>query len=146
MFGYKPDRGFFLGLCGGGTPTSWRRSLGGGCVLSGRDPQYTDYNGVTLDQNKGATAVVYVDVERAAAADPELAFDLELSATRAGVASLGQPVVVSVRNPPRSETSWVRPFERDGKAIQPMREHFGERFLGQRTEAERRQRDPQLAG
>jgi hypothetical protein len=56
---------------------------------------------------------VYVDVAGAAAADPELTYDLELTATRGGRVSLGEPVVVKVKDPPRSDTPWIRAFERD---------------------------------
>jgi hypothetical protein len=124
MFGYQPDAPFgtlVSGPCGGGTPTNWRKQssagvlvAAGGCGLGGRDPQVVDYEGVTLDRYKRATAVVYVDVAGAAPTDPNLSYDLELSATRSGSStSLGDPVVVRIKNPPASQTPWVQLFERD---------------------------------
>ena len=98
MFGYMPDRAFF-GLCGGGTPTAYRPSLAGGCVLGGRDPQWADYVGVTLDRYKPTTAVVYVDVDHGLPTDPDLEYLVEVSATRANGASLGEPVTAPVRRP-----------------------------------------------
>jgi DNA-binding beta-propeller fold protein YncE len=120
MYGYRPDGPFAPGLCGGGTPTSWRLvRFGGGltlCDLQSRSAQYVDYEGVTLDRYKLTTAIVYVDVAGATAADPDLAYDLELSATRGGRTSLGEPVVRRVKNPPRSDRPWVETFERDTTA------------------------------
>ena len=117
MYGYRPDGPFAPGLCGGGTPTSWRLvRFGGGltlCDLQSRSAQYVDYEGVTLDRYKLTTAIVYVDVAGATAADPDLAYDLELSATRGGRTSLGEPVVRRIKNPPRSDHPWVETFERD---------------------------------
>jgi Calx-beta domain-containing protein len=112
MFGYKPDGAFDAGLCGGGTPTNFRRVLGL-CRLGDRDPQVVDYQGVVLDRDKVTTAIVYVDVAGAAAGDAGLTYDLELSATRAGRVSLGAPVVRQVVNPPRSDTPWIEAFERN---------------------------------
>ena len=112
MFGYGPDRGF-AGFCGGGTPTSWLNGLAG-CRLGTRDAQYVNYEGVTLDRYKRATAVVYVDVAGGAPTDPGLSYDLELSGFRTGGGlSLGPPVVYKIQNPPTRTTPWVLPFERD---------------------------------
>ena len=114
MFGYNPDRRF-SSLCGGGTPTNFIPSIqrGGGCLLGGRDPQAADYLGVTLDRYKPTTAVVYVDVDHGTPTDPDLAYEVEVSATRANGASLGEPVTATVRGPPRTDTPWVREFERN---------------------------------
>ena len=60
---------------------------------------------------------MYVDVANAAAGDPALSYNLELEARSAAGARIGAPVVVKVRNPPRSTTPWVQPWERD--ATQP---------------------------
>ena len=113
MFGYKPDGTFAPALCGGGTPTNWRRTLPFGvCDLEGRDPQQANYEGVTLDSGKTATAVVYVDMADTEATDKALTYDLLVYGARAGV-SLGDPVVVEVKNPLPSDTPYVRSFERD---------------------------------
>ena len=122
MFGYIPDRRFF-GLCGGGTPTDFIPSIqrGGGCLLGGRDPQAADYLGVTLDRDKPTTAVVYVDVDHGTPTDPNLAYEVEVSATRANGASLGEPVTATVRGPPRTDTPWVREFERDDRRVRRPR-------------------------
>ncbi len=122
MYGYKPDGAFARTLCGGGTPSSWTHGLGP-CGLFGRDAQFVNYEGVTLDRYKRTTAVVYVDVANAVAGDPNLTYDLELSATRTGTrTSLGAPVVRKVKDPPRSDTPWVREFERDGDFTGPDRQ------------------------
>jgi hypothetical protein len=118
--GYKPD-GPFFGLCGGGTPTSWRGDTGV-CALSGRSAQSAVYEGVALDEFKPTTAFVYVDVAGARPTDASLSYDLELSATTSppvdsGARSLGSPVVVRVGNPPRSDAPWVELWERDNVVV-----------------------------
>ena len=117
MFDYEPDRPFQSNPCSAGTPTSWLRvRFGGGlsfCDLQTRDSQYVEYDGVVLDQQKTTVAVVYVDVKNGLPADPNLRYDLELSATRGGRVSLGEPVVKQVENPPQGNQPWVEGFERD---------------------------------
>lgn len=112
VYGYRPDAPFF-GLCGAGTPTAYRGDTGR-CELSGRNPQSVLYDGVTLDTFKPTTAFVYVDVAGATPTDPDLGYDLVLSAFNADRLPLdAAPVIVRVKNPPRSDTPWVQHFERD---------------------------------
>ncbi len=114
MYGYPnnfPNDRFETNLCGGGTASQWRKGLRS-CGTLGRDPQNVTYNGVKLDRYKRAVALVYVDVANAEAADTNLTYDLELSATSGG-RSLGSPVVAKIKNPPRSFSPWVNLSERD---------------------------------
>ena len=83
MFGYKPDRRFF-GLCGGGTPTAFIPSLqpaGASSAVAIRRRPTTWASRSTATSR--TTAVVYVDVDHGTPTDPDLAYDVEVSATRA---------------------------------------------------------------
>jgi len=102
--------GAFPAVPGGGTPTAYRPA-GVGSLLTALRPQEAEYNGVILDTLKSTTAVVYVSVAGATARDPSLPLQVTLVARRGG-RTLGEPLVASVRNPPRSDSVVVSAFER----------------------------------
>ncbi len=64
---------------------------------------------------------MYVDVDHGTPTDPDLAYEVEVSATRANGASLGEPVTATVRGPPRTDTPWVREFERNDRRVRRPR-------------------------
>ena len=63
MFGFPIDAAFGT-TCGGGTPSGY---VGPGCAKSA-DPTRVAYDGVPLDMRKPTTALVYVNMARAAPA------------------------------------------------------------------------------
>ncbi len=101
--------GAFPSLCGGGTPTSF---ITCGPVAN---PARTTYTGVALDQRKRTTAVVYVDMENAAAADAAQPLDVTLSA-RVGGRRLSGTLTTRTFDPPVTTTPWVTAAERAARS------------------------------
>jgi hypothetical protein len=98
----QPSDGIFPSLCGGGTPTSYAF-----CGATPTDPQRTSYVGVPLDQRKTTTAIVYVDMDGAAASDAAQQLDVTLSAR-----GLSGAITQRTSNRPVTNTPWVTAAER----------------------------------
>ena len=95
-------------LCGGGTPTDY---YGTPCTFAAPDPQQVQYVGVPLDQRKPTTAMVYVDMDGAPAADPAQPLDVTLTGIVDG-RPLSGAMTKQIRNPPISRTPYVTLDER----------------------------------
>lgn len=142
MYGYQASnqnvsRGFPL-LCGGGTPTAWRRQrFGGGfgeatlgpCTPTG-EKQRVAYDGVALDTSKPATAIVYVDMQDAAASDPAQPLEVTLIARFANGRRVGPELVQRITNPEVSTTPWVTRVERARARLFGVHFQFAPSWLG----------------
>ena len=106
MFGFPG--GQYTLSCGGGTPTAYTYNCG---AVSPPEPNRVAYTGVTLDQRKRATAIVYVDMANARAAYPAQPVDVTLRA-RVGGRLLSGVLTQQRTDPPVSSTAWVTEAER----------------------------------
>ncbi len=100
--------------CGGGTPTSFVNSSGT-CIPGPQDQQMVPYDGVILDRDKAAYALVYADIEGRYAPDIDQRFELRL--TRVVQGAERETISQQIQLLPRSDTPYVTAAERGGPSF-----------------------------
>ena len=121
MFGYEPDRPFATESVRrwnadelAAVPSASARRC---CELQTRDAQYVEYEGVVLDQDKTTVAVVYVDVQNALPADPNLSLRPRAERHQGRPREPRRAGGEAGEEPARGrDQPWIEPFERDNTA------------------------------